>query len=511
MNNNDTSSNPNNLNNENVTPVPPITPGNSEPVANPAPIVEIPTMQENTAPVMPENPVIPTVETPTPVEPVPTFVNPVQPVATPVAPSVEPIPGSPSLEQPVASVMPNNDISAQVPNSIPTQVDNATLQPVPEIPTKQVDTPLDNNNNTTPYTAQPINNEIIDNTPKSNFFGTPLTTPEGDPVPEPISFDPPINQPMSDTNQTLTPKKKKKSNPIFIIILLLALIGGGVYVYLTYFADTSTATTTPTNNSNTILTEIKTIIDNTDEIDELAGTYTITNTINENVLMVKYDLLATETTESYSNTCNFTLTDNILSTKINLENESDALSCSLMSLVVFDAVGQIKGFDEGEISNIINSTPNSLEAFNLNSETGEMTLDLNGNFEVKEIPGLTIEDLGNKETYFSETEEGFVEINKDNLDIIIQYAPSYIQAYVIEDGVASDVSYNALLTIVEFLFPESLDTFTTNIPVISETFYENFYLYDTMNDSSILTTRYGIDVTDKAITTLYIIKNEGTL
>lgn len=134
-------------------------------------------------------------------------INDIPPVA-PVEEPMDTLEEIPSTPEPVTPEVVNNDVISDVPNPVPTDINE-----IPSVP------PLE--------PVAPVNYdipEVIDNAPVFNDIGT---------VP-PISDIPAVNNVIAEPATPEGPKKKGMNKTLFVVLIILALcaVGGGVYVFL---------------------------------------------------------------------------------------------------------------------------------------------------------------------------------------------------------------------------------------------------------------------------------------
>lgn len=243
---------------------------------------------------------------------------------------------------------------------------------------------------------------------------------------------------------------------------------------------------------NSDLLEIAKIINNS----ETVKTYKeygndIKATVDNNTLIIssKYD--------DNKTTVKFDLVDNILS------NEKLSFDDLMSAILVIDSVGQLHGYKDGELSEIVNAFPDDIKnytteneglEFKNNGDTSLLKIDISKKIPLVDMSSLylkpedfdTVKDLVNEKSVGNQT--GAIA----KLAYDVQITDEYNYIYIGERDELTKSSYKSILSALEVMYgPEVSSNF--------ESLYPEFKNDKTTVDAFTIETNYEKDDADESI------------
>ena len=271
-------------------------------------------------------------------------------------------------------------------------------------------------------------------------------------------------------------KDKKKKLPLLLIILILILITIGVVLYFTLFRKEEK----PIKNPQVEVPEVEKItlndilnnFNNSDNIAILRQQYNIIGYVENNKLIISVNEGNNEPVlyEFYQN--NRTLTFNY--------NKDDQLARKI-SIIIIDNIGQFNGLEKNEVYNYISSidltisTVDGVEMID-NGETYQLNIDLDKKIDISNLETMYIDinDLKNYEDFLKNA--GTFSLMKGNLLFYKQGDDKTTTITIGEKDNSSTLTYNSILSVIEMLYPNELETFKVKYPQLATISFDRYII-----------------------------------
>jgi len=263
------------------------------------------------------------------------------------------------------------------------------------------------------------------------------------------------NTVQSSNNKTVSIKKTKKSHlSLIIIFVVLALVVAisTTFIILNNTHKNNTNVNNIDSTTKITLEQIATKFNNNSTVKEYATYGSVWNaTVNGNVFEVT--IVAAGNTSKLE----YTLDGNILSSKFEGAN---VLIGGIVSVVIEDCIGQLHGYQEGEIASILNSDEvenytvkkEGFEINKLNDSILEVKMDI-----TKKLPHLDktnayfeVSDLKDFEEFISG--DGSAQKSKGNVFFWKGGFDDDVTLIIAEEQKLTNNSYKSILSILEVMF-----------------------------------------------------------
>ena len=282
-----------------------------------------------------------------------------------------------------------------------------------------------------------------------------------------------INE-VTDNNQYESKPKKKSNKLIILLLLLIVIIGIAAVVYFTFFNNPKTETEpvpTPAPNESTEESEVTLItlndilnnFNNNSTIKQLQETNEITANIENNKLIISVKAENQEPT-----LYEYTLENRNLKTTF----KTTDLTANIIFLVIADNIGQFHGTEENETYNFLSSidfTAAQVDgiSYTLNNDNVELSINIDKKIDTSSLKTMYIEtnDLKKHESFIKDS--GSIQFIKGNLLFYKQGDDKTTTIIIAEKDNLSNLTYNSILSVVEFLYPNELEQFKTSYPELT--------------------------------------------
>ena len=278
------------------------------------------------------------------------------------------------------------------------------------------------------------------------------------------------NQTVLETNNQ---PKKKSNNLIIILLLIIVVIGIAAGVYFVFFNKSKPSPApTPTPNepveepetTEITLNDILNNFNNNSMIKQLQETNEINANIDNNKLIISVKPLESDTPTLYE----YVLENRTLKTTINTSD----LTANILFLVVADNIGQFHGTPENETYSLLSSvdfTAAQIDGivYTINNENIDISINIDKKIDTSSLKTMYIEtnDLKKYESFIKDS--GSIQFDKGNL-MFYKYGDNATSTIIIgEKDNLTNLTYKSILSIVEFLYPDELETFKTSYPELT--------------------------------------------
>ena len=292
---------------------------------------------------------------------------------------------------------------------------------------------------------------------------------------------------------------KKKSNKLIIMLLLIIIIiGVAAAVYFIFFNKSNssqTPTPTPTPNEPTEEPEITSItlndilnnFNNNSIIKQLQETNEINASIDNNKLIISVKTIESDTPALYE----YLLEDRMLKTTINTSD----LTANILFLVIADNIGQFHGTPENETYNLLSSidfTAAQIDGitYTINNENIDISINIDKKIDTSSLKTMYIEtsDLKKYDSFINGS--GSIQFDKGNL-MFYKYGDDKITTIIIaEKDSLTNLTYKSILSIVEFLYPDELETFQTSYPELTTIAFNRYTITENPELTGIVETLF---------------------
>ncbi len=279
-----------------------------------------------------------------------------------------------------------------------------------------------------------------------------------------IENEPSINKPK---------KKKSFKKLLVIIILLIIIIGLGVFLMLQI------------NKKQTA--DVPNIVSNEKLVNKTISLTDVVNNFNNNKLLRKIDnyqtkadivennLVITLSFDEETKIYEFIFADRKLSI-----DATDELSFNLF-LIVADSIGAFYGLDEHEVYiylNSINLTDNNVPGITVteNSNSYLYSIDIDQKIDTSALNMMYIE-LNDLKEYSDAIEENqIVQISKGKVLLYEQTDETGKTFIIAEKDQLTSLTYNTILSVVELLYPDEINSFKTSYPAIESIAFDRYLI-----------------------------------
>lgn len=271
-----------------------------------------------------------------------------------------------------------------------------------------------------------------------------------------------------------TPKKKKSSKKLLIIIILIiVIIGLGIFLVLqvnkNQKVDVPNVLSYETTFTKTIsLNDIVDNFNNNSLLKQMNNYQIIANIVDNN-------LVITLTADDEDKTYEFSFLDRNLSIDLN-----DELGLNLF-LIVADSIGAFYGLNENEVYTYLNSidiTDNSIEGITVNeSSNGYLySIDVDKKIDTSPLNTMYIELSDLQEYSDAIVENEVIQISKGKVLLYEQADENGKTFIVAEKDQLTSLTYNTILSIVELLYPNEINSFKTSYPTIETIAFDRYLI-----------------------------------
>ncbi len=271
-----------------------------------------------------------------------------------------------------------------------------------------------------------------------------------------------------------TPKKKKSSKKLLIIIILIiVIIGLGVFLVLqvnkNQKVDVPNVLSYEKTFTKTIsLNDIVNNFNNNSLLKQMNNYQIIANIVDNN-------LVITLTADDEDKTYEFSFLDRNLSIDLN-----DELGLNLF-LIVADSIGAFYGLNENEVYTYLNSidlTDNNIEGINVTkSENGYLySINVDQKIDISPLNIMYIELNDLQEYNDTVVENETFQISKGKILLYEQTDENSKNFIIGEKGQLTSLTYNTILSVVEFFYPNEIDSFKTSYPTIETIAFDRYLI-----------------------------------
>ena len=353
-----------------------------------------------------------------------------------------------------------------------------------------VEQPTESNAIKTVEFVNPINPTQVVKTKTLEVPKTVIVKPEPN---QPILATTPIipNQEIQANSPAPIQKPKKKSNLLIIIVAIIMLLVIGAVVYFTFFnKKTPTKPTTPVTPPveeqpvvpKTSLLDVESKLKENSDFQKLE----ITTSIQNNQLLFKALINNQEMIYTYE------LKENLLNTTFSNED----LTAMMIFSYVADAIGQCNGNEKGDVIAYFNSVgilQSKIDGLTITTKENnyEISLNIDTKFDTSSL----------KTMYFQ------IEDFKPIEDILIntgsyQSAKGYLLFYKAGDAAKttiilaekkqlSELTYKSILSVIELLYNDELESFKTAYPQITTSTFGRYTITTDPTLTGIIKTLYS--------------------
>ena len=303
------------------------------------------------------------------------------------------------------------------------------------------------------------------------------------------------NEPEEKQNEQVSNHAKKKNNKLTIILLLIVVIVVlGIVVFFTFFNKPKSSPTQPSTSPNEPVEEIKQItlndilnnFNNNSMVKQLQETSEINAYIDNNKLVISIKIENQE-----PNLYEYTLENRNLKTNFQLTD----LTANIIFLIITDNIGQFHGTEENETYTFLSSidfTTAQIDGinYNINNDIVEASINIDKKIDTSSLTTMYIElnDLNKFEGF---KDSGTIQINKGNM-MLYKYNDSKTTTVIIaEKDNLTNLTYNSILSVIEFLYPNELETFKTSYPELTSISFNRYKIVENPELTGIVETLYG--------------------
>ena len=262
----------------------------------------------------------------------------------------------------------------------------------------------------------------------------------------------------------ITPKKKKSSKKLLIIIILIiVIIGLGVFLVLrvnkNQKVDVPNVLSYETTFTKTIsLNDIVDNFNNNSLLKQMNNYQIIANIVDNN-------LVITLTADAEDKTYEFSFLDRNLSIDLN-----DELGLNLF-LIVADSIGAFYGLNENEVYTYLNSIDIT------ESSNGYLySIDVDKKIDTSPLNTMYIELSDLQEYSDAIVENEVIQISKGKVLLYEQADENGKTFIVAEKDQLTSLTYNTILSIVELLYPNEINSFKTSYPTIETIAFDRYLI-----------------------------------
>lgn len=279
--------------------------------------------------------------------------------------------------------------------------------------------------------------------------------------------------------------KSKKTINKFIIPLLLCITI--IVVIILYFVFSNKPNNTPSPAPNNPVDNIETKITLNDIVNKFNNHSGLQNlkTLGYNCvakalddkIIVDVNKIDIENTEDIS-TKQYIFTLENRSFKF-LDNNDDIYYN--LYLIIMDSIGMLHGSEENEGISLLNSvdlTVTNIDGITIvQTENGnEITINIDKKIDTSSLKTMYIEinDLKEQESFLKESGTAIVE--KGNLKLYKQGDEKTTTIVIAEKNNLSNLTYNTILSLIEFLYPNEIDNFKTSYPKLTTISFNRYVI-----------------------------------
>lgn len=279
--------------------------------------------------------------------------------------------------------------------------------------------------------------------------------------------------------------KSKKTINKFIIPLLLCITI--IVVIILYFVFSNKPNNTPSPAPNNLVDNIETKITLNDIVNKFNNHSGLQNlkTLGYNCvakalddkIIVDVNKIDIENTEDIS-TKQYIFTLENRSFKF-LDNNDDIYYN--LYLIIMDSIGMLHGSEENEVISLLNSvdlTVTNIDGITIvQTENGnEITINIDKKIDTSSLKTMYIEinDLKEQESFLKES--GTAIIEKGNLKLYKQGDEKTTTIVIAEKNNLSNLTYNTILSLIEFLYPNEIDNFKTSYPKLTTISFNRYVI-----------------------------------
>ena len=165
--------------------------------------------------------------------------------------------------------------------------------------------------------------------------------------------------------------------------------------------------------------------------------------------------------------------------KFNID-ENDPIS-NILFLTIADSIGVLHGLEENEVISLLNSIDiDSTIIDGINFVTNENNIEASINID-KKIDTSSLKTMYFEVKDYKEYEEfiknsGFVQTTKGNL--IFYKTGNDLESTIIigEKDNLTDITYKSILSLIELLYPDELETFKTSYPELTTISFDKYVI-----------------------------------
>lgn len=279
-------------------------------------------------------------------------------------------------------------------------------------------------------------------------------------------------------------KLKRKINKFIIPLVLCITIIVIVILYFVFFNKSNNVPSpTPNNQVDNIETKI-TLNDIVNKFNNHSGLqnlktlgYNCVAKVIDNKIIVDVNKIDIENTEDVS-TKQYIFTLENRSFKF-LDNNDDIYYN--LYLIIMDSIGMLHGLEENEVISLLNSvdlTVTNIDGITIvQTENGtEITINIDKKIDTSSLKTMYIEinDLKEQESFLKES--GTAIIEKGNLKLYKQGDEKTTTIVIAEKNNLSNLTYNTILSLIEFLYPNEIDNFKTSYPKLTTISFNRYVI-----------------------------------
>ena len=267
--------------------------------------------------------------------------------------------------------------------------------------------------------------------------------------------------------------------------MLILVIGLLALIYFNFF---NKPTPEPDTKPNTPIEEPEVKITLNDIVDKFNSHSNLQNLkdlgynceaiAENNKIIVNVIELATENSEE-TNAKQYVFTLENRNIKF-LDNTNDAIYSKLF-LTIVDSIGMVHGLEENEVMSLLNSVDLTITSIDgitsIQTANGtEITVNIDTKIDTSSLKTIYIEtnDLKKQSSFIKDS--GTAIIEKGNLKLYKQGDTKTSTIIIAEKDNLSSLTYNSILSIIEFLYPNELEMFKTNYPSITTISFDRYII-----------------------------------
>lgn len=284
-------------------------------------------------------------------------------------------------------------------------------------------------------------------------------------------------------------KSKRKINKFIIPLVLCITIIVIVILYFVFFNKSnnvpSPTPNDPVDNIETKITlnDIFNKFNNHSNLQNLKDLgYNCIAKLENDAIIVNVNEIIEENTEEGIETSNtkqyiFELKDRNFTISL---NTNDGIYYNLY-LTLIDSIGMLHGLEENEVISLLNSvdlTVTNIDGITIvQTENGtEITINIDKKIDTSSLKTMYIEinDLKEQESFLKES--GTAIIEKGNLKLYKQGDEKTTTIVIAEKNNLSNLTYNTILSLIEFLYPNEIDNFKTSYPKLTTISFNRYVI-----------------------------------